>query len=397
MNRSDIASVATSHPRPTRAPDPSPPLGLYVHIPFCVKKCPYCDFVSGPVGLELRRSHLRALRAEIESSQWAGETARTVFFGGGTPSELGAEELRGLVRALRGAFDLSRVGEWTLECNPGTARPAKLEAFARLGINRLSLGVQSFHDHHLKTLGRVHGADESRQSVRWAREAGFDNLSLDLMFALPGQTLAEWERDLEEALAMSPEHLSLYHLTIEPGTEFHQFRSQGRLAETDDELAADMYEMAIDACQRAGLAQYEISNFARPGRECLHNQIYWRHEPFLSFGLSAASYMEGLRWSNTDDFAAYAQAAGQQPVPRKIEERLSGRQALAEAIMLGLRTREGVRPAALRRRFGLDMEDLHRETLEELLSLRLLEKRDGALTLTRRGTLLADEVCMRFL
>ncbi len=373
------------------------PLGLYVHIPFCVKKCPYCDFVSGPVGLELRKSHLAALEDEIRFNPWAGRAIRTLFFGGGTPSELTLPELRGLTSALRESFDWSGLLEWTIECNPGTVRPAKFAAFRELGLNRVSIGVQSFRESHLRLLGRIHDADEARQAYWWARQAGFDNVNLDLIFALPGQTLQDWREDLEEALSLEPEHLSLYNLTIEPGTEFFTLRAKGCLEETGEELAADMYELAMDRCSAQGLLQYEISNYALPGRECKHNLVYWRNQPYLGFGLGAASYIGGVRWSNTDNFGEYAAGAKLGRPPRKQEERLTGTEALTEAIMLGLRTREGIDIKELETRLGLDATERHGETIAFLVREGLLRRDAGTLTLTRRGTLLASEVCAQFL
>ncbi len=373
------------------------PLGLYVHIPFCLRKCFYCDFASGPVGEVKRSSHLGALEGEIRASAWRGSAVRTVFLGGGTPSELRVDELERLVDALASSFDLSRLSEWTIECNPGTLSPLSLRAYRELGINRISLGVQSFHDRHLKALGRVHDSRQAREAVAQVRQAGFDNLNLDLIFALPGQTLQEWRTDLDEAVSYSPEHLSLYNLTIETGTEFGRRKTLGLLREADDDLAADMYEGAIDACVLAGLEQYEISNFARPGRQCRHNMTYWRNEPYLGFGISAASYVDGVRWSNCRDLDDYEAGASEGRIPRESEERLTQLPAMGEEFMLRLRTAEGVSLGHLSQKHSCDSLAVFGAEIESLQADGLLYRVGDRIRLTRSGILLADAVCSRFL
>ncbi|MFQ5738264.1 MAG: radical SAM family heme chaperone HemW [Acidobacteriota bacterium] len=372
-------------------------MGLYLHIPFCVKKCPYCDFISGPVGKAQRHSHLKALKREIRHSSWAGSRVHTVFLGGGTPSELTLTEMAGLVSALRETFALEGTREWTLECNPGTVSLPKLAAIRHLGFNRLSLGVQSFNDGHLRALGRIHDSQEARQAMGWSRQAGFENLNLDLIFALPGQTPAEWRMDLEEALEFGPEHLSLYNLTIEPGTPFATVQACGELRLPEEETAAEMFEMAMDLTAKAGYRHYEISNYARRGYECAHNQIYWRNQPYLGFGLGAASFMDGVRWANTASFSDYALHAGTSRVPRLQEERLEGRRAAGEEVMLRLRTAEGVRLDQLSTRYGLDLSRTFSDSIDFFLVQGLLERQGDRIFLTRRGKLLANPVCAEFL
>ncbi len=373
------------------------PLALYVHIPFCVRKCPYCDFNSGPVGEQKRARHLSALETEIRTSPWKGSEARTVFFGGGTPSELTLTELRRIVKALRDTFDLSRLEEWTIECNPGTLDDRKVSGFAEMGFDRISLGVQSFQHRHLEALGRCHDADQSRDAVKLARQAGFDNLNLDLIFALSGQTIDEWDRDLEEALSLDPEHLSLYNLTIEPGTEYGRRHRRGELPLPEEEAAALMYEKAMEATSGAGLEQYEISNYARPGRRCRHNLVYWSNQPYLGFGVSAASYVDGVRWVNCADWTRYESSVDRGQASRETEEKLSPPHALGEEIMLGLRTNEGLQLKAASRRHGLDADELFADELRFLTGEKLVQESEGWLRLTARGRLVADAVCAEFL
>jgi oxygen-independent coproporphyrinogen-3 oxidase len=387
-----FAPAAILHAAPA-----DPPLGLYVHIPFCVRKCFYCDFNAGPAAEAVRRSYVEALCREITQSPQAGAPARTIFFGGGTPSELDGDQLGAIAAALRRAFEILPGAEWTIECNPGTVSPTSLAGMRGIGFNRISLGVQSFHDHHLKALGRIHDAAEAVEAYRWAGEAGFANRSLDLIFALPEQTLAEWQTDVRRALALDPDHLSLYNLTIEKGTEFGIRFARGELAVPDGDLAADMYEFALDAMAASGYEQYEVSNFARPGKRCAHNQIYWRNEPYLGFGVSAASFWRGSRWTNVAGQRRYAElvAAGQPPVHS--QERLPPREAAAEAMMLGLRTADGIRLSEVSARYGVDAEAQFGAAAARFVAPGLLEQRGDLLRLTRRGVLLANLVCAEFL
>ncbi|RPJ86012.1 MAG: radical SAM family heme chaperone HemW, partial [Acidobacteria bacterium] len=279
--------------------------GIYVHIPFCVRKCPYCDFVTAPGNREERVSYLDALQSEIRASEWRGYQARTIYFGGGTPSELGPPDLQRVIETVQDVFGVPSGAECSIECNPGTLSKSKLARMRSMGFNRLSLGVQSFSDRFLRSLGRIHTSAEASEAYQLIRSARFDNVNLDLIFGLPGQTLEDWHKDLREALDLRPEHLSLYGLTIEPETEFGRLKQRGQFEEVDEELAASMYETAVDLCAGAGYVQYEISNFALPGKECRHNLIYWHNEDYLGFGVSAASYVGGVRWSNVKDRAGY--------------------------------------------------------------------------------------------
>lgn len=391
-------------PRAGLAP-PDQALGLYVHIPFCVRKCHYCDFNSGPASPAIHEQYVAALENEIRSSAWRGRPARTVFFGGGTPSELSTGHLRRIIRALKDSFRFpgdaaaaSEAAEWTIECNPGTVSAASLAEIREMGFNRISLGVQSFQDHHLQAIGRIHSAAEAREAVRHAREAGFARLNLDLIFCLPEQTLDEWKTDLEEALELKPEHISLYNLTIEEHTEFGRRYREGLLALPDEDLSADMYEWAMDRTAAAGMEQYEVSNFGYPGEECRHNLIYWRQEPYIGFGVSAASYLDGLRWTNTGSMGRYLASAADPPGPELAgSERLPARGAAGEAIMLGLRTREGADLGRVRARWGIDPEAEWGEEIGQFVEDGLVVRDGPRLRLTRRGVMLANAVCAAFL
>ncbi len=370
---------------------------IYVHIPICAHKCYYCDFHSRPVKPTDRSRYLCALEKEIRASRWKGDFAHTLFLGGGTPSELTGDEIENIIHALEDTFDFANDSEWTIECNPGTVSPASCDRLLELGFDRISLGVQSFHDHHLKRLGRIHSSEDSLRSYEWFRGAGFENISLDLMFGLPDQTLKEWRTDLKRALQLGPEHLSLYSLSIEPGTPFGHLLEIGALPETSDDQVADMYEMAMDLTQAAGYGQYEISNYALPGYECVHNLAYWTNSPYLGFGLSAASYAEGVRWTNVCDWEAYFEGAAQGTIPSGSSERLQWNLAMGEEIMLGLRMGQGISTERLAGKYRCDFEGLFRLSINFLTEQNLLAREGDRLWLTRRGKLLANEVCNEFL
>lgn len=370
---------------------------IYVHIPICAHKCYYCDFHSRPVKSADRIRYLRSLGEEIRASRWKGDPAQTLFLGGGTPSELTGDEIEAIIRALEDTFHFANDSEWTIECNPGTVSPASCDRLLELGFDRISLGVQSFHDHHLKRLGRIHSAEDALRSYEWFRAAGFENISLDLMFGLPDQTLKEWRKDLKRALQLGPEHLSLYSLSIEPGTPFGHLLEVGALPEASDDQVADMYEMAMDLTQSAGYSQYEISNYSLPGYECVHNLAYWTNSPYLGFGISAASYADGVRWTNTYDWEAYFEGAEKGVVPSGSLEQLQWNLAMGEEIMLGLRMGQGISTSRLSGKYRCDFERLFRLSINFLIEQNLLARDGDRLLLTRRGKLLANEVCSEFL
>jgi len=326
-----------------------------------------------------------------------GARAASLFIGGGTPSELTGDEIEALVCVLVDTFVFDTDAEWTIECNPGTVSPASCDRLLEAGFDRVSIGVQSFDDSHLKRIGRIHSAGDAIRCIEWFRGAGFENIGIDLLFGLPGQTLKEWKRDLKKALEIEPEHLSLYSLSIEPGTPFGHLRETGSLRETPDDLVAEMYEASMEMTARAGYHQYEISNFALPGFECSHNLAYWANSPYLGFGVSAASYVEGVRWSNTHDWNAYFEAAGRNPIPRLNQEQLPWNEALGEEIMLGLRTTQGISATRLSRKYRCDFDGLFRYSIAFLTEQALLTREGDRLSLTHRGKLLANEVCREFL
>ncbi|MBO2519555.1 MULTISPECIES: radical SAM family heme chaperone HemW [Limnochorda] len=378
--------------------------GLYVHIPFCIRKCYYCDFNSfrlrGP-----ERDHFLDL-LEQEADRWAARLEAaggvpvldTLYVGGGTPTTLEAGQLARLFGALRQRFPLAPQAEITVEANPGTLTLEKLAALREAGVNRLSLGAQVFDDGLLRRLGREHDAAAIETSVALAREAGIPSLNLDLIFALPGQDLRGWRATLQRALALEPDHLSCYSLIIEEGTPFYRWHQMGRLPRPDEEEELAMYQAAIEAAEGAGLAQYEISNFARPGHQSRHNLIYWRNQPYLGLGPGAHSWWEGVRRANLGPLPAYEAALQAGRLPLEREEPISRALEMDETMFLGLRlTREGVDRAAFRARFGTEPEAVYGLAIDRLVRLGLLEADAHRIRLTRQGVPVANQVFLAFL
>lgn len=394
-------------------------VGLYLHIPFCHTRCVYCDFNTYIDLDHLKARYVAALERELAvvgiAAGWPD--AATIFFGGGTPTALEPTQIEALIAACHAAFRVAPQAEITVEANPGTVTLDYLQALRAAGVNRLSFGVQSFHDDELRFLGRLHDAATARAAVETARDAGFENLSLDLIFGLPGQPVERWLTTLAEALALAPEHLSLYSLIVEPGTPLHTWVRRGEVPAPDDDVAGEMYERTVERLARAGYAQYEISNWARdrggpeemtPDLASQHNLIYWRNQPYWGLGAGAHSYVDGRRYANVKRPERYISlveqwkpggAALEAPAQdAKTVERIGRELAMGEHMMLGLRlVREGVGEAAFSTRFGCSLDEVYGRMLAELVSWGLIERMPGRVRLTARGVMVANQVVARFL
>ncbi len=337
-----IRDSAGEHPlaASSRAQEPAQAASLYLHVPFCFHKCHYCDFYSLVDRRGRQDRFTSRLRSELDALRPFAAPLRTIFVGGGTPSLLRLDLWQSLLAGLRATFDLDSLAEFTVECNPETVSDDLLSAFRVGGVNRLSLGAQSFNPIHLKTLERWHEPASVRRSVKLGRQHGFDNLSLDLIFAIPGQSLDDWRDDLQAALNLGVEHLSCYNLTYEPGTAMFERLQKQEFTPVEENLEAEMYQLTLELLAAAGLQRYEISNFCLPGRECQHNLVYWACDPYLAAGPSASGYVGGWRWKNAPDLSAYLQSEG---LPPAVDvEGPDAQRALAERLMMGLRTTRGV-------------------------------------------------------
>lgn len=385
-----------------------PPASLYLHIPFCQRKCPYCDF-NTYAGREGRyEAYARALAADLrrEGLALGRPEVPTVFLGGGTPTVLEPEHLETIFAALHDGFRLLPQAEITSEANPGTVDQSRFETLRRLGVNRLSMGVQSFAGDELRFLGRIHSAGEAEEAFGLARRAGFDNINLDFMFGLPGQRPETWQRTLDQALDLGPEHLSLYSLIVEPETPLADWVASGRVPDPDPDLAADLYDLACERLALAGYEHYEISNWARgplladglPAHACRHNLVYWRNQPYLGFGPGAHSWWEGKRWSVGRSVEQYIRAAAAQTPPHDYEEDISLALAMGETMMVGLRLLGvGVERAGFRQRFDRDVAEVWPAELAELAARGLIEISNERVRLAPKGWLLGNQVFGAFL
>jgi oxygen-independent coproporphyrinogen-3 oxidase len=371
--------------------------GLYIHIPFCQRRCHYCDFNTYEGMLDLAPEYVAGVALDIRRSAAQGLRSvdgglRSVYFGGGTPSLLEAGALLDLLEATKESFGLAPGAEVSVEVNPGTADLDKLARLRRGGFNRVSFGFQAAQDSHLEALGRIHTAAQSETAWDAARAAGFDNISLDLMFGLSRQTPAQWKESLDWGLARRPEHVSFYGLSVEAGTPYQRRALQGALPLPDEDTQAAMYETGVAALAAAGLAQYEISNFARPGRESVHNRLYWLNLDTLGVGAGAWSFVDGQRSGRLRGPRAYLQALDAGRTPTAESERLEGRAARGEAATLRLRLNQGLDLGQWRETQGGDFLDEFGAALAPALSAGCLERRQDTVRLTDKGRLLSNEV-----
>jgi oxygen-independent coproporphyrinogen-3 oxidase len=373
-----------------------PSLGLYVHIPFCSSICNYCNFNRGLFDGALKDRYIAAINDEIRRTPFATRAADTIFFGGGTPSLLEPREIAAIIAALQDAFDVAADAEVTLETNPETVDPEKLQGFRAAGINRISFGVQSFDDDELKRLGRIHSAERARAAIASARAAGVDNVSLDLMMWLPGQSVDRWLANVDGLIAASPDHASLYLLELYPNAPLKEEMARAGWSLAPDEDAADMYVEAMDRLERCGYRQYEISNVARPGRASRHNLKYWTDGEWVGFGCGAHSTVAGTRWKNVSATEEYVRriADGTSVVTERHE--LTAHERLGDALFTGLRLSDGIDLAATGARYTTDVWARYGEALQPYIDARWLERRGDRLVLSRAGMLMANEVMTAF-
>ena len=374
-------------------------LGLYLHFPYCISKCPYCDFNSYQLE-EANQiySYISALYREITAYSQKLKTGniKTVYLGGGTPTILSGTQIFNILKFCEDKFTIDKNAEITIEANPGTLDGEKLKLLIESGINRLSLGAQSFNNVFLKKLGRIHNAQEIIDSYFLARETGFANINIDIMFALPDQNTEDLQDTLKKAVSLKPDHLSLYNLTIKPGTEYYREYKRGKLNLPTEDEEYDMYNWVIDFLEENGFEHYEIANFARPHKKSMHNLIYWQNKPYLGIGAGAYSYIRGYRYMNYENPVKYIKETMSGKLPKDNGERLSLRKKMIETIILGLRTKDGVGYKKFKKRFGVSLNDIFCRQINKLVNLGLLEKSYVKIKLTRDGIFLANVVFREF-
>lgn len=372
-------------------------LGIYVHIPFCIRKCQYCDFLSFPADRAGQKSYIDSLIKEIFlwKKTVSAPVADTVFIGGGTPSVLDITELHRLFESLHKAFDIKNNTEFTVECNPGTVTEEKLRLMREAGVNRISLGIQSTFDEELQALGRIHSYREATESYKLARRIGFENINIDLMAAIPKQTVSSYEKSLQRIIALSPEHISSYSLIIEEGTPF--FERYEKEPPVDEDTDRRMYERTKELLDSAGYKRYEISNYAKAGKECRHNLKYWKREEYLGAGLGAASFLNGCRFQNESEMSLYRKCLEEGTIPTTEKEVLSKEEAMAEFMYLGLRCIDGIQIQTFERTFSHNFKNKYGKMVEKMVKEGLLKEENGRIFLTGRGIDLSNRVFAEFI
>lgn len=376
---------------------------IYLHIPFCVQKCSYCSFFSVPSSADAIASYCHLLQNEIKLSALVNGCRKvdSIYFGGGTPSLLNPQQISLLLKTIDAHFNIAPAAEITLEVNPGTVTLQNLRDFRSCAVNRISVGVQSFDDKMLQALGRIHTAKQSRQAVSVARRAGFDNLGIDLMHGLPGQSLANWQNEICNAVELATEHISVYGLTIEEGTPYFARYGEDSDDLADDELSAQMFEMADEKLAMAGFEHYEIANYARPGFRSQHNSGYWLRDGYLGLGAGAHSLIRqdcgDMRFSNPSDLAQYNSILAQGDLPRIEFVLLEQKDVISEFMFLGLRLREGISYVHFFDEFGIYLQDYYKKEISQLVLAGLLVEESGFIRLTNRGMLLSNQVFSCFL
>ncbi|MGI6095845.1 MAG: radical SAM family heme chaperone HemW [Lachnospiraceae bacterium] len=374
-------------------------MGLYLHIPFCMQKCAYCDFLSWADSPQKQEMYVQALVKEIQSYKEMAENYRvpTVFLGGGTPSILASEQTARIMEALHEVFSIEQDAEITTEANPGTVDKEKLCTYRSCGMNRISFGLQSAEEADLKMLGRIHSWETFLESYEMARNTGFSNMNVDLISAIPGQSAEAWRKNLEKVTALEPEHISAYSLIVEEGTPFYEMQEKGVLSLPDEEEERQMYEDTGTMLQEAGYQQYEISNYAKPGMECRHNCSYWKRKNYLGLGLGSASLLENRRFHNTRDWTVYMENSGHPVRMREEEEVLSVQEQMEEFMFLGLRMTDGISGSRFYQLYGKTVEEVYGPVIDKYETMGFLGRAGDRIFLSRAGISVSNVILSEFL
>ena len=374
-------------------------LGLYIHVPFCAQKCYYCDFNSYKINSNQKKEYLINIEREMKfyKEEFKDKCFDTVFFGGGTPSILTVDELQELVNNINENFNIKKDAEITIECNPGTINREKLEAMKKMGINRLSIGLQATQNYHLKSIGRIHTYEEFEKNYYDALDIGFENINIDLMYALPNQKTQEWKDTLDKIIKLNPSHISAYSLILEEGTKLYYMYQNKEFELLDEDTDINMYNYTIDTLKRHGYNQYEISNYSKEDLECKHNIIYWKCDKYLGLGPGASGFIGDTRYSNIEDICEYNKCIMQNIRPVSEEIELTKKDKIEEFIFMGLRMNEGINVDIFKERFDTDFYDIYQEVMDKLIKRELVRFDGKNISLTQKGREISNSVFIEFL
>lgn len=374
-------------------------LGLYIHIPFCVKKCKYCDFNSFKLNINEKRKYLNSLKREMElyKENLEDKSIDSIFVGGGTPSILNEEEIRILFRNIKNNFQIKDSAEITMECNPGTLTLNKLKTMKECGVNRLSIGLQAVQNNHLEYIGRVHTYEEFEKNYYQAKEVGFENINVDLMYALPNQSKEDWMESLEKVVKLNPTHISAYSLILEENTELFNMYEKHEFELLDEDTDIEMYEYTISYLKSNGYNQYEISNYAKKGFECKHNILYWKCENYVGLGVSASGFLNETRYNNLCELDEYEEIIHSGKKPIEWEEKLSIKDEIEESIFLGLRMNEGIKFKDFYEKYNFNFEEEYKNEIDKLKKMKLIETKDEGMKLTQKGREISNSVFVEFM
>lgn len=374
-------------------------LGLYIHVPFCAQKCYYCDFNSYKINSNQKKEYLINIEREMKfyKDEFKDKYFDTVFFGGGTPSILTVDELKELINNINENFNIKKDAEITIECNPGTINREKIEAMKKMGINRLSIGLQATQNYHLKSIGRIHTYEEFEKNYYDALDIGFKNINIDLMYALPNQKTQEWKDTLDKIINLNPSHISAYSLILEEGTKLYDMYQNKEFELLDEDTDINMYNYTIDTLKRHGYNQYEISNYSKEDLECKHNIIYWKCDNYLGLGPGASGFIGDTRYSNIEDICEYNKRIMQNIRPVSEEIELTKKDKIEEFIFMGLRMNEGINIDVFKERFDTDFYDIYQEVMEKLIKRELVRFDGKNISLTQRGREISNSVFIEFL
>ena len=374
-------------------------LGLYIHIPFCVTKCKYCDFNSFKIDLNEKIKYLNYLGEEMKlyKEEIKNREIDSVFVGGGTPSILNENEINILFEKIKENFNIKSNAEITMECNPGTLTLNKLKVMKKSGVNRLSIGLQAVQNHHLKYIGRIHTFEEFEKNYHDAKQMGFDNINIDLMYALPNQSREDWMESLEKVVKLNPTHISAYSLILEENTELFKMYERDEFNLLDENTDIEMYEYTIDYLKSHGYNQYEISNYAKDNFECKHNVLYWKCEEYVGIGASASGYFNGIRYNNICELDNYEKMILEGEKPIEWEEKLSIKDEIEESIFLGLRMNEGIQISDFKEKYNFDFEKEYKNEIEKLSKMELIEIDNNLMKITQKGREISNSVFVEFI